>query len=526
MSKIIESLKKDPRKKNGPTGAYETYLRIAVIAVAVLFQLGLLLLINYFLQATSVVLYLILDLLAVITVFSLINKHDSSAYRIAWIVVILFTPVFGLLLYGVWGNVDMNKREHGRLDRSFDNGFAHLDAAGGALSEFRATHPEQSPFATGLAASRFPLYKDTRCRYFPIGEEYFDALIADLEQAEKFIVMEYFIVAEGVLWDRIHDVLRRKAAAGVEVRLLYDDVGCFFKISSNFDKVLRAEGIQTAMFNPAHRFISSFYLNYRNHQKIVVIDGRVGYTGGVNIADEYINVDSKLGHWKDVGIRMEGSAVRSLSVIFFQMWDITTHDVGEDYSPYLTEEPAEGAAGWFQPYADGPANNPSNPAQDLIRQAAGGARRTLWMTSPYLIIDQELISDFCLAAKGGVDVRIVVPAIPDHWYVGLVNRHNYRPLVEAGVRLYEYTPGFVHGKLMLVDDRCATVGSVNLDFRSLYLHYENGVFLCDAPVIEDIRRDIEETMAVSHEITLADIKGRPLVQKLLGSLFNLLSPLM
>ena len=158
MSKIIESLKKDPRKKNGPTGAYETYLRIAVIAVAVLFQLGLLLLINYFLQATSVVLYLILDLLAVITVFSLINKHDSSAYRIAWIVVILFTPVFGLLLYGVWGNVDMNKREHGRLDRSFDNGFAHLDAAGGALSEFRATHPEQSPFATGLAASRFPLY--------------------------------------------------------------------------------------------------------------------------------------------------------------------------------------------------------------------------------------------------------------------------------------------------------------------------------------------------------------------------------
>ncbi|MCI8553395.1 MAG: cardiolipin synthase [Clostridiales bacterium] len=519
--------KTDAEKRRSPAGAFQTYLRIGLIAAAILFQLGLLLLLNSFLQATSALLYLLLDLLAVATVFFLINKHDSSACRIAWIVVILVTPVFGLTLYLMWGHVDMNRREHGRLNRAFDAGFAHLETDGGALEAFRASHPEQAPYAVGLAASRFPLYVDTDCRYFSSGEAYFDALLADLERAETFILMEYFIVAEGVLWDRIHDVLRRKAAAGVEVRLLYDDVGCFFKIPSDFDRLLRSEGLRAAVFNPAHRFISSFYLNYRNHQKIVVIDGRVAYTGGVNLADEYINVDSRLGHWKDAGIRLQGSAVRSLSVIFFQMWAISSADgTTEDYTPYLLREPARGTSGWVQPYADGPANNPSNPALDLIRQAAGGARRRLWMTSPYLIIDQELIADFCLAARGGVDVRIVTPAVPDHWYVGLVNRHHYRHLVESGVRIFEYSPGFIHSKLLLADDRCATVGSVNLDFRSLYLHYENGVFLCDTPVIEDIRRDIEEAMAVSHEITAEDIRRYPLAQKCLGALFNLLSPLM
>lgn len=342
-----------PKKPdNGPVHAYATYVRIGIIGLGVLLQLGLLAVITYFLEAYGAVLYLLMDVAGLVAVFCLVNRHDSSAYRIAWIIVILVAPVFGLLLYLAWGRVDFNRRERGRLRKAFDRGFDRLPQ-GEDLEAFHRTHPEQAPYAQGLARSRFPLYTGTAARYFPLGEAYFDSLADDLEKAERFILMEYFIVAEGELWSRLHDILRRKAAQGVEVRLLYDDVGCFFKIPDDYYKTLRDEGIQAAVFGPAHRFVSSFYLNYRNHQKIVVIDGQVGYTGGVNAADEYINVNSRLGHWKDVGIRLEGSAVRSLSVIFFQMWELATHRVDEEYTGYLTAQPVGEASGWFQPYADG-----------------------------------------------------------------------------------------------------------------------------------------------------------------------------
>ncbi len=515
------------RKKNGAdsNGTLGTAVRIGVIGLALLLQVAIMLFISYFLRQVAVPVYIALDVAAAVVVFRLFNKYDSAAYRVAWIIIVLTVPIVGLLLYLAWGRVDFNKRERGGIARAYATGFASLPDDGVSAAAFRREHPADAPYMTGLRTAGYPVYGDTAASYFPIGEAYFEKLASDLESATRFILMEYFILANGVLWDRLHEILRRKAAEGVEVRLLYDDVGCFFKIPNDYDRVLRAEGIQTAVFSPAHRFVSSFYLNYRNHQKIAVIDGQVGYTGGVNIADEYINVDSKLGHWKDVGVRLEGTAVRSLSVIFFQMWDIATHNAESDHSAYFVEAPAAGA-GYVQPYADGPANNPDNPALDLICRCVTGAREYIWLTSPYLVIDQEISEVFCRAARGGVDVRIITPAIPDHWYVGLVNRHNYRHLLENGVRIYEYTPGFIHGKLLVMDDTCATVGSVNLDFRSLFLHYENGVFFCGAPVVSDVKRDIESTMAVSHEMTLAEVAAQPWYKRLLGSLFNLFSPMM
>lgn len=516
------------RKKTGhdKSGALTTCLRIGVIAVAVLIQLLIMMVITYFLRTKAAPVYVAFDLVGIVTVFSLINKHDSSTYRMAWIVLVLITPILGLLLYWAWGRVDFNKKERGVLGAAFENGFAELPANKPLMDRFAQQHPQDAPYTRSLAAAQYPLYAGTSATYFPIGEAYFDRLVEDLEKAESFIFIEYFIIGTGQLWDRVHEVLTRKKEQGVEVRILYDDFGSLFKAPDNLDAQLRREGFRAAKFSPAHRFVSSLYLNYRNHQKIVVIDGQVGYTGGVNLSDEYVNIDSKLGHWKDVGIRLEGSAVRSLSVIFSQMWSIATHNRDGDHSRYLVEKPVPGAAGYFQPYADGPYNNPKNPALDLIRQAAGGARQYLWITTPYLVIDQELSSDLCLAARGGVDVRIITPAIPDHWYVGLVNRHNYRHLVKNGVRIYEYTPGFIHGKLLLWDDRCATVGSVNLDFRSLYLHYENGVLISGSPVVLDIKKDMEQTMAVSRRITMEDIKARPWYQKRLAALLNLFSPLM
>jgi phosphatidylserine/phosphatidylglycerophosphate/cardiolipin synthases and related enzymes len=505
--------------------ALTTYLRIAIIAIAILFQLFLMGIATYFLRTKVVPIYILLDLAAMITVFGLINRHDSSTYRMAWIVLVLLVPIFGLCLYLAWGRVNFNRKEKGALNTAFSNGFQHLPANKPLLDAFSSKYPQEAPYAQALTQAQYPLYTGTSAKYFPIGESYFDRLIEDLEAAEKFIFIEYFIFGTGQLWNRVHEVLLRKLAEGVEVRLFYDDFGCFFKIPDNFHKILRSQGFQVAVFNPAHRFLSSLYLNYRNHQKIVVIDGQIGYTGGVNLADEYINVDSKLGHWKDVGIRVEGSAVRSLEAIFLQMWNIATKNAEGDYGRYFIEKPVAGA-GYFQPYADGPYNNPKNPALDLIRQAVGGARKYLWFTTPYLVIDQELSASLCLAARGGVDVRIVTPHICDHWYVGLVNRHNYRFLLQNGVKIYEYTPGFIHGKLMLWDDRCGTVGSVNLDFRSLYLHYENGIFICDAPVLLDIKADFEQTMEISHLVTLEEVNSRPWYKKLMAAVLNLFSPLM
>ena len=507
-------------------GAFATYLRIGIIGLLVLIQLALMWAITYFLRTSAAFLYIFFDIVALFTVVSLINRHDSSAYRIAWLVIVLTIPIFGLLLYFAWGRVDFNKKEKGAFKESFMLGFSLLPQEEKAASAFQEQCPGCKTYAGALRENGYPLYDSTAARYFPSGEEYFEQLEQDLKEAKDFIFLEYFIVATGVLWDRIHQILLEKIQQGVEVRILYADVGCFFKIPDNFDKLLRAEGFKAAVFSPAHRFVSDFYMNYRNHQKIVVIDGQVGYCGGVNLADEYINIHSKFGHWKDVGIRLEGSAVRSLTVIFLQMWDVSVHHVGEDFSRYLLERPVSGAQGFFQPYADGPANNPRNPALDLIRQAAGGARDYLWLTSPYLIIDHDLSDDLCLTARSGVDVRIITPAIPDHWYVGVVNRENYRHLLESGVRIYEYTPGFIHAKLMVFDDQCATVGSVNLDFRSLFLHYENGVLVYDAPAVADVKRDIEHTLSLSREITLEEVLHRPWYRKLTGAVFNLFAPLM
>ena len=514
-----------PLSGHDNNSALLTYVRIGIVALAVLVQLALMLLFTTWLRTYAALLYMLLDILAIVTVFSLINRHDSSTYRIAWIILVLITPIFGMFLYWAWGRVDFNRKERGALKKAFDEGFAHMRPDSPVRAAFVEKNPAQARYVNALAGSGFEVFDQTAARYFPIGEEYFEHLIVDLENAQKFIFMEYFIIARGELWDRIHAILQRKKEQGVEIRILFDDVGCFFKVPANFDKQLRAEGFTVAVFNPAHRFVSNFYLNYRNHQKIVLIDGNIAYTGGVNLADEYVNIDSKLGHWKDVGIRLEGLAVNGLAVIFFQMWNVATRNQYADYAQYLCARPEPGE-GLYQPYADGPYNNPKNPALDLIRQAAGGAQHYLWLTSPYLVIDQELSSALSLAARGGVDVRIVTPAHPDHWYVGIVNRHNYRHLLKNGVRVYEYTPGFIHAKLLVLDDRCATVGTVNLDFRSLYLHYENGVLICDAPAVLDVKHDIEQTIAVSREITLEDVRNRPWYQKLLAALFNLFSPLM
>jgi len=302
-----------------------------------------------------------------------------------------------------------------------------------------------------------------------------------------------------------------------------DEFGSITKISNSFVGDLRAQGIQVMMFNPLHVNLFRMFINYRNHQKITVIDGNIGYTGGTNIADEYVNLEKKLGHWKDTAIRLEGDAVWGLTVAFLQMWD-SDHHTHSDYLRYRPTIQVPGP-GFFQPFVDGPVNNPANPAQEVFLQMIAQARQYVWLTTPYLVIDNSMREMLCMAAKGGIDVRIVTPRIWDHWYVHMVTRSNYGVLLEAGVRVYEYSPGFIHAKTLLSDDDCAVMGSINMDYRSFFLHFENGVWISAAPVLTDIKEDMLATFAVSEEISLAVWKNQPRRTRFAQNLLRIFAPL-
>jgi cardiolipin synthase len=276
-------------------------------------------------------------------------------------------------------------------------------------------------------------------------------------------------------------------------------------------------------FNPAHKFILRLYINYRNHQRIVVIDGNIGYTGGANINDECVNLRSKYGYWKDTAIRLKGDAVWSMTVIFLQMWQLESKK-SENYFKYQPTIKLEGD-GFYQPFSDGPFNNPRNPAETMYHQMISNAKEYIYITTPYLIIDASMIERLCIAAKSGVDVRIVVPKIFDKWNAQKVSRSNYEELMDAGVRIYEYSPGYIHAKTIISDDDHAITGSINMNYRSFYLHFENGIWICDAPVISDIKNDIEQTFEVSEEIFINEWKNRSRIEKAMESLLCVLSPL-
>jgi len=304
---------------------------------------------------------------------------------------------------------------------------------------------------------------------------------------------------------------------------LYDDLGSIITLPKDFIRQLENDGIKVMAFNPVHRYVSRFYLNFRNHQKIVVIDGNIGYTGGANLADEYANLYEKHGHWKDTAIRLEGEAVWTLTVTFLQMWQ-TESRVEEDYGKYRPTT-GTGEDGFFQPFSDSPVSG-NNVAKILYRQIISSAKKYVYITTPYLVIDDEMVNELCLAALTGTDVRIVVPKVYDKWYVYKVTCSNYKRLLEAGVRIYEYTPGYIHAKTIISDDDNAVVGSINMDYRSFYLHFENGVWICGSSVIQDIREDILLTMDQCEEIILDEWNRRPWYKKACELLFRIFAPLL
>jgi cardiolipin synthase len=458
--------------------------------------------------------------LSLIAVAHIIIRKNNP-YSIKWVIVVLVLPVVGLLLYLIFSRSDIVGRKRG-FRESLSHGASFLTKDPEVYADLGRAFPARKRIAGYLGRKGQPLYSNTKCEYYPLGELQFDAMLRDMEKAERFIFMEYFIISKGELWDKIQDVLIRKAAQGVEVRVMMDDIGSIMTFPGKLIKKLKAHGIQILRFNDVHGFFSGYYFNYRNHQKITVIDGNIGYTGGTNVADEYINAYEKHGHWKDNAIRMEGDAVWSLTVAFLQMWDGEAK-MQSDYGAYRPSLSVK-APGFFQPFTDQPMDD-DYIAKYIYKSFFYTAKKYIYITTPYLIVDPTMLEALRVAAKGGTDVRIIVPKVWDKWFVHVVTLSNYQTLLEAGVRIYEYTPGFIHCKTVISDDEHAVIGTINMDFRSFYLHYENGVWICDAPIIKDIKKDIEETLALCEEIELETWLDRPWREKCVQSLMRLFAVL-
>ena len=464
-------------------------------------------------------------LLSLLITLGIINSKSNPAYKIAWLIPILLFPVFGGLVYLLFGSDRTGRYLRKKLQgigTEMDNVIGEAHRRSGA-EQLPPDAANQSRYISHYAYC--PPYQNTTTEYLPLGEVKFERMVEELKKAKHYIFLEYFIIQEGKMWNTILDILRQKAAEGVDVRLIYDDMGCIMILPTGYDKTLEQMGIKCRIFNPFVPILSSRF-NTRDHRKICVIDGNVGFTGGINLADEYINAYEKHGHWKDTSILLKGEAVFNLTVMFLSMWDYLDSTTGKtDYSRYYPTVWDENAKGYVQPFADNPLDDEA-VGETVYLNLINKAKRYVYITTPYLILSSEMLTALTSAAKCGVDVRIITPHIPDKWYVHAVSRSHYQPLIEAGVKIYEYTPGFIHAKTFVVDDDYAVVGTINLDYRSLYLHFECAVWMYQTPSVAQVRDDFFKTQQISQEITLEECRSLSFPRRLGRSVLRVFAPLM
>ena len=464
-------------------------------------------------------------LLSLLITLGIINSKSNPAYKIAWLIPILLFPVFGGLVYLLFGSDRTGRYLRKKLQgigTEMDNVIGEAYRRSGA-EQLPPDAANQSRYISHCAYC--PPYQNTTTEYLPLGEVKFERMVEELKKAKHYIFLEYFIIQEGKMWNTILDILRQKAAEGVDVRVIYDDMGCIMILPTGYDKTLEQMGIKCRIFNPFVPILSSRF-NTRDHRKICVIDGNVGFTGGINLADEYINAYEKHGHWKDTSILLKGEAVFNLTVMFLSMWDYLDGTAGKtDYSRYYPTVWDENAKGYVQPFADNPLDDEA-VGETVYLNLINKAKRYVYITTPYLILSSEMLTALTSAAKCGVDVRIITPHVPDKWYVHAVSRSHYQPLIEAGVKIYEYTPGFIHAKTFVVDDDYAVVGTINLDYRSLYLHFECAVWMYQTPSVAQVRDDFFKTQQISQEITLEECRSLSFPRRLGRSVLRVFAPLM
>ena len=462
----------------------------------------------------------LLKALSICIVLYLVRKDENSAYKIGWIVLIGLLPLLGGALYLAFGNKAPAKGLRTRMQKVERAHTADL-----APQEDQTDMLERSAKNLSCYVEKYgpyPAWKHTDAEYFPSGEAMYPKLLADLERAEKFIFLEFFIVKTGIMWDGVETILKRKAAAGVDVRLIYDDFGSLLGLPTDFIVRMERSRIRCIPFNPVVPLVS-LVMNHRDHRKIAVIDGNIAYTGGVNLADEYINAEHRFGYWKDAAIRLEGAAVWNFTVMFLNSWN-AFRPQETDYAPFAPTKLPETSDGIVQPYADSPLDE-EPLAETVYLNILNQAQQYVYIYTPYLAVGEEMLDALKNAAKRGVDVRLVLPGIPDKKLVFRLSRSYYLPLLRAGVRIYEYTPGFLHAKCWVSDDVTAVVGSINMDYRSLFLHFECGVLLQKNSQVAVLRDDVRATLPQCREIQVTECRTS-LPGTVLDSVLRLLSPLM
>lgn len=501
--------------------------RCTLVALAILLQVVWMIATLWQFSYQFTYVNLAIRVIAIIVVLVIVNKWINPANKLSWSFLILLSPVVGLMVYFLFGRSGLTKRTQERMSaihQEFSQNLLEQEEVTGQLKQQDISVYRQSKYINDWAG--FPVYQNTSTRYYPCGEEMFEDMLQALNEAKHYIFLEYFIIEEGYMFQTITDILEKKAKEGVDVRLIYDDVGCIYKLPPNYHSLLRQKGIKCAVFNP-FRPIISVVMNNRDHRKIFVVDGTVAFTGGINLADEYINRAHPFGYWKDTGIRIEGEAVFSMTVMFLEMWNYIMRST-EDYRPFLPSahqtEPFSDD-GFVQPYGDSPLDH-ENVGENIYLNIISKAKDYVYIFTPYLILDHEMIIALCNAAKSGIDVRIVTPGIPDKKMVYLLTQSYYTPLLAAGVRIYQYTRGFLHAKVFVCDDKIATVGSINLDFRSLYLHFECGVFMYQSTAVLQAKKDCLDTFACSEEMTPAFCRNRNIFVRMLQSVMRLFAPLL
>lgn len=499
------------------------FSKMMVMGYIILFQLVLLFISLNYLSTSFKPISIALEIFSIIMVIYVYNRNDNPSYKLAWIALILIMPTAGGVLYLLFGGKKVSKELRRIVLTSEHDTEGIINQEEKLIHELKNESIEASKQANYLwKHGGFPCYSNTKTTFIKSGEDYYQHLIEELNKAEKFIFLEYFILEEGKMLNGILEILAQKVQQGIDVRLMFDDAGSIAKLDQHFDKKLRKLGIKFKIFNPLRAKLI-IQMNNRDHRKLTVIDNKVGFCGGINLADEYINEKEIYGHWRDQAVMLEGSGVSSLTFMFLQFWNFGISNK-DDFYECLKLYPSEDD-GYVTPFSDSPTDDES-VGYFAHLNIIHSADKYIYIQTPYLILDNVLKDGLTLASKNGVDVRIMVPHIPDKKYVNQVTKSNYEALLASGVRIYEYTPGFVHAKTIIADDEFGVIGSINFDYRSYFLHFENGIWMYKSKAILDCKSDFLQTLEKCKEITYEEYMKTNAIVRILRSVLNLFSPLL
>ena len=497
--------------------------RLFVVSVLIFIQIAIIVLPMFFLSAYYIPLFLLFEVISFFISINIINRNNNPDFKIAWLIPVLCFPVGGALLYIMFGRTHLNKRNTRKLRAAVESSGDIIRPDNELLEMIGEKNAHIRREASYIINnSRSNIYAFTETEFLNPGTLFFDDLIYELQKAESYIFLEYFIIGDGEMWQQIYTILKEKAAAGVEVRLMYDDIGTINLLPVEFPEQLRSEGIKTVVFNPYKPSLDRF-MNYRDHRKFAIIDGKVAFTGGINISDEYINRKERFGFWEDSCVKLNGDAVKKVVVLYLEMWYFVTGEE-QDYQKYAIDYQSKND-GFVIPFSDEPL------FRGLIHENAyinviDNAKKYVYICTPYLILDDVMENALIRAAKSGIDVKIITPHIPDKKLIFEMTRANYGRLIDCGVGIYEFVPGFIHTKMIISDGLTAIVGTCNFDYRSFYLHFENGVWMFRSKAVVQAHTSFMNSLAVSEKITPEICKDVSFGRQLIRSLLKVLSPLL